>query len=208
MSATPNIYHYSKLSEKINQKYARTNHYDFIMMDLEMADRAPQWCKIKVIIDILTMSTKRYDYLFWIDADAIFNKHNITLESLIKNDPNADIIICDDIENSGRHNTINTGTFFVKCNEWSLKFFKDIWNYKGPLLFKPYHEQTVIEKYMEKNPRQKNIVVKPGTLFNTYINTQMYDKTINDNFIIHLMQMSSEYRVKFMSEWIKLNYNS
>ena len=80
-----------------------------------MNDRAPQWCKINVIKELL--NEKQYDYLFWIDYDAFFNDHSIKIEDIIKNNTTKDIIICDDYVNSGTYSgvKVNTSTMIIKC---------------------------------------------------------------------------------------------
>ena len=208
MSETENIYPYSKLSEYINSFYAKKHGYDFKMFNVIMTDRAPQWCKIDVINILLDKEKYNYDYLFWIDADAFFNIHSARLETFItdtdtQQDTEKNIIICDDIPNSRRKNTVNTGTFFVKCNNWSRNFFKSLWNYKGDYLYKHFHEQTIMEYYIDNDimNAKQHIDIKPCRAFNTDIN-QLTDGSIHDNFIIHLMAMPQDFRVKFMNNWI------
>lgn len=201
MNHTPNIFSYSKLAEKINREYANAHNYDFQIFEYNMSDRAPQWCKIQVINELL--ATNKYSYLFWIDADAFFNKHEIPLEEFIT--PGKNIIVCDDIVNSGKPDTLNSGTFFVKCNKWSKKFFKQLWDYKGEYLYKYFHEQTILEHYLKNNlmNARKYIKVEPATLFNTEITVQLKDNSIHDNFIIHLMAMPADFREKFMKKWLE-----
>lgn len=207
MSVTDNIKSYSYLTEKINQDYANLHNYDFEIFNEVMTNRAPQWCKIKVINKLLALD--KYDYLFWIDADAFFNKKDIKLETFINEDPSKDVIICDDIMNSGREFTLNSGTFFVKCSEWSKEFFQKVWDYDGDYLYNHFHEQTIIENYIKDNimDASKHIVIKPCRAFNTEITVQLNDGTIYDNFIIHLMAHPSEFRVKFITELNNKNDN-
>jgi len=203
MSYTKNIESYARLTEAINKKYAETNGYDLLTFHEEMTDRSPQWCKVEVVNKILDMN--KYDYIFWIDADAFFNKHQDKLEDFILQDPEHDIIICDDIINSSKENTVNSGTFFVKCSEWSKGYFKMLWNYKGNLLYDYFHEQSVIEKTIENNTMdaKSRIIVNPSTYFNTVINVQLNDGSLENNFVIHLMGMSSEFRINYITNWIE-----
>jgi hypothetical protein len=196
MSATPNIYSYSKLSEYINRKYAEKHGYTFVMFYDTMTDRAPQWCKIQVLNKLL--DTDMYDYIFWIDADAFFNNFDIGIQKIIS-DSKKDLIICDDIANSGRKDTLNSGTFIVKTTDWSKDFFKKLWSYKGPYLYKYFHEQTMMEQYLDKD----HMDVRPAKEFNTEIGVQLKNNTLKDNYVIHLMAMTADFRVKYMSEWIK-----
>lgn len=195
MSKTKNIEIYANLTEIINKHYARKHGYSFRMFNEVMTDRAPQWCKIKVINTLL--SENKYDYLFWIDADAFFNKS----EQPLRITSDKDIIICDDIVNSGKLNTINTGTFFVKCSDWSKTFFKELWNYNGPYLYRPFHEQTIMEHYIDSN--REHFEIRPCIEFNTEINKQLKDETIYDNFVIHLMALSAEFRFNFINNYYR-----
>ena len=206
MSYTDNIKSYSSMTEKINRKYAIKHGYDFKVFSHKMTDRAPQWCKISVINELLSLN--KYDYLFWIDSDAFFNNHDVKLENIINNDKSKQIIICDDIKNSGgRKNAINTGTIFIKCSEWSKKFFKLLWNYKGMYLYDAFHEQKVLEDFIDKKIMecQLKITIKPSNLFNTdyYL---LDEPQIKNNFIIHVMSKPENYRIEYIGKWIKNNF--
>jgi len=206
MSHTENIYSYSKLAEYINRIYACKHGYDFKIFNLTMKDRAPQWCKIEAINVLLNDEQSNYDYLFWIDADAFFNNHNIPLETFIT-DSNKNIIICDDSPNSSKPNSINTGTFFVKCSEWSRNFFNKIWNYNGEHLYKPLHEQTVIDMtilYDFMNMKE-NILIYPTDVFNSIYHKLSNENYKRDNFILHVMAHSSDTRRKYMNDWLLQN---
>ncbi len=209
MSYTDNIKEYSLLTEKINREYANYHNYDFKVFHEVMIDRAPQWCKIKVVNELLKLD--KYDYLFWIDADAFFNKKEQKLETIINDDLDNgvnDVIICDDIMNSGKENTLNSGTFFVKCTDWSKDFFTMLWAYSGKYSYEYFHEQTMIENYIKDNimNAKEHISIKPCRLFNTEINVQLNDGSIYDNFIIHLMVMPTDFRVNFINNKLNKKY--
>lgn len=211
MSYTPNIKSYSEIAEKINKKYALKNNYAIKVFDKEVKNRAPQWCKIEVINELLQKNM--YEYLFWIDSDAFFNKHNMKIEDIIENDKDKNIIICSDDVNNGNEDknriTVNTGTIIVKCNEWSKDFFKLIWDYETEYRFKPLHEQTVLENFIKLNVMdcKKYISVKDGKLFNSETYQQLYDGNLYNNFIVHLAAMSTEERIKHMEDWFHKNDN-
>jgi hypothetical protein len=204
MSYTDNIKDYSQLSEKINSIYTNKYGYDLRIFHEEMTDRAPQWCKIKVINILL--NENKYDYIFWIDSDAYFNDHNIKLEDIIKT-TNKDIIICEDNVNSARKDTVNSGTIFVKCTDWSKKFFDLLWNYKGKYLYDYFHEQTMIENFIKENKIdcKDHIEIKPSRTFNSEINLQLGQKNLDDNFIVHLMTKDKKFRIDYMNKWLKRN---
>ena len=205
MSYTDNISSYSKHTEYLNKKYAEKHGYGFVKYNVELNDRAQQWCKVKTINDLLQKNID-YDYIFWIDSDAFFNNFNKSLDSIIDKYTDKDIIICDDIPNSGKKNTINTGTMFIKCSEWSKQFCNEWFNYEGEFLHTHYHEQSVLENYINNdiNDFKKHIKIYPTKTFNSDANElNEYKKT--DDLIIHLMARTPEIRVYYIQKWMKDN---
>jgi len=69
---TNNIESYTKFTFSINKRYAENNNYKFIKYDDVLDNtRPPAWSKILA----LQNNINKYDWLLWIDADAIFNNH-------------------------------------------------------------------------------------------------------------------------------------
>jgi len=159
-----------------------------------------------VINNLLDKEKCDYDYLFWIDADALFNKHDIPLETFIT-DPDKNIIICDDIPNSGKKDTINTGTFFVKCTDWSRDFFKYLWSYNGKYLYDHYHEQTIMEIAISDNTMnaKNNILVQSADTFNSTFSKLFDEDYKRNNFILHIMGTPADTRINYMNDWLSKN---
>lgn len=215
MSYTDNIKEYARLSEQINKRYAMRHGYSFYVGNEDVAPykKAPQWSKILVLKKMLEdPNMMDVDYFFWIDADAIFHRQHIPIEHFIKKNPLADIIICDDIQNSNRMNSINTGTMIIRNSNWNRNFFRQLWNYNGPLNWDPFHEQTVMEHFMNTDKDiTPHITVLPGTAFNSYFEQLLtpkdLDKMVENNFVIHLMATEPSYRRDFLSVWLKKYQN-
>jgi len=194
----------------INKMYAKRHHYDFEVFVLPlMKDRQAQWLKIKVLHHVLNVEREKYGhykYFFWIDCDAFFHKHDVSLESqFLESFPEKDLLICDDVENNANpnNNLVNTGTICVKQSKWSQTFFQTLFEYNGIFLHEPFHEQTVMNQMILRNDLdvQNHLMVFKGTLFNSYY-WQIRDKTLEDNFIIHLMATSPTFRQEYMKQWI------
>ena len=196
MSHTENIFSYSKLTEAINRDYAKKHGYDFKIFEMKMQDRAPQWCKVKVIKELLAIN--KYSYIFWIDADAFFNKMNRKLESIIALDPNKDLYVCDDRPNSGKQNTVNTGTLLVKASDWSKKFANEWYEYHGKFLYEPFHEQSVLDHYINYTDESSHIHVAKTTDFNSCAGCSVESQ--KNEFIIHLMARSPKYRIDYITK--------
>lgn len=211
MSYTENIKSYARLSMKINKKYADTHGYFFFVghENMKKYNKAPQWCKILLIKQLLEdPAMKNVDYFFWIDADAIFNKQDVKIEQFIEKHSFAEIIICDDNENSGRTPSINTGTMIVRNSDWNRNFFNQIWNYDGVFNWKPVHEQAVMEQLIFSNQDVlQKIAIVNGKQFNSYfyqlLNSERVASMLEQNFVIHLMATNANYRIKFFRTWLK-----
>ena len=198
MFYTDNIKSYSQLAEQINENYAQKWGYDFHVQYHRESDRAPQWDKVKVISNKLS----EYDYIFWIDSDAIITNYNIQLERFINKAPNKNILICDDKPNGGY---INTGTMFFKNTLWSKFFLKKWWDLGTEMKYehKFAHEQDVLKHLLLTN--------KYNTMDNTKIfnvddfNTNYPGKmTHNDNkFVLHLMSTTEKERVNTFEKYYK-----
>jgi hypothetical protein len=168
-----------------------------------MKDRSPEWSKIKVIMDL--QNENKYDYIFWIDADAIFNIHDIDFMEFVRQNPNSDILICDDNPNSGKDNTINTGTILIKCTGWTKAFFKKIWDHTGEFLYNNFHEQTVMLDLFNANVMnaRKHVKVLPTNTFNSA--WHLINEGKLDMFVLHIMKSSTDVRRSIMMKWIEKN---
>lgn len=120
--------YYGKYTSVNMRCYCNRQGYDFIEQEGSIdKSRHPTWSKIKLVENVLDMG---YDWVMWIDSDAVITNKNIKIEDIISTydinrdrdiNYNKDIIIakeeCCDW-------TINTGTFLVKNSQWSKDFLK------------------------------------------------------------------------------------
>jgi hypothetical protein len=196
MLYTPNIESYSKLTEKINRKYAQKKNYDFILFKQRLSnDRAPQWDKIKAIEKCFNLG---YKYVFWIDSDAYFNG-NTSLEEFLDNEN--EIYICDDLRNSNKKCLINTGTILIKNTEYTRELISKWWNWGDKKwMYEAYHEQKVLDD-MIKNDFMKigsRIKIYPDDTFNSYI-SQIYTER-EKLFVVHMMATDEKTRIKIATQ--------
>lgn len=106
-----------------NQKaYANKWGYDYYLFCGRLSERHPAWDKILATKNML----KNYDWVLWIDSDAIFTKFDKKLEDYIRPgysgvfgpDPNGNIYV-------------NTGVFLLQNCKWSNLILDDVWNHGG-----------------------------------------------------------------------------
>ena len=119
---------YFPYSEWINRRYCERHGYDYVIRrDRPRVDRHICWHKIPVIIEEL------YDceYLLFLDADAIFYSHELTVENeLIPEMQEKTILMAQDCgKESSRWNPglPNSGVILVDVGEAAQRFFTD-WN--------------------------------------------------------------------------------
>jgi len=136
---------FGKFSAEVNLKYANKNNYSFICEILQepLLDRHNTWIKIHLIKKHLP----NYDYVVWIDADAIFLK-NIKIEDFL--DDGIDLIISKNPlpETKMMYTMTNTGFMVWKNSNWSIDTLNYIWNNYSLYAFSHFHEQTAIDQLL------------------------------------------------------------
>lgn len=126
------------LLKNINQKYCDINGYDFKFYDNDDITKVndngcslyqsypPYWWKVKMVYDMMINSD--YDYLMWIDSDACFHNHTISVESLFQK--NKIFIMSKD--NPKYTSQFNAGIWMVKNNKIGKRFMKSWLNKYEP----------------------------------------------------------------------------
>lgn len=171
---TDNIKELALSSIENHRYYCKINKYDYILLNGSLSDRFLAWDKILALKKYLL----KYDYLLWIDSDAIFKNLNKKIEDyilddsivIIGKDPNKDIYA-------------NSGVFLLKNNSEAITFLDEVWNspvkveennYSGWL-----YEQGIICELLKENKYKHYIVL------NFDLNCHLY--YYKDQFIIHYM---------------------
>ena len=201
---TPNINGYATHSILNILKYAEKYNYGVIIYNNVFNNIvSPCWNKIAAIIKNLY----KHEYLVWIDADALINNFDITLESIIKTNPNVDLHLCWDIDKEKE--CINSGVMIIKNTKWSINLFNKIWNNPYP---HGHNDQNIVlyeivkEIYPNSKPSLKysdycTIFSHPNVHIyseNTF-NCNIYNFNYND-FILHLMGVSEKNRINIMRQ--------
>ncbi len=119
------------LTAENKRRYAQKNGYSFIGRSAEFAQqvykkRKAVWGKLDGIEKVLPY----YDWVLWLDMDAVIMNYNVTVESLIeqfivkvkgkKNFEKKHFIVARPIGDV----MINAGVFLMRNSEWSRKFLR------------------------------------------------------------------------------------
>lgn len=175
---TPNL-EYAVKSEAINKKYCETFGIDyFSQTDKEVIDtgrqnRAYTWYKIPLLLDLL--KTKEYEYVMYIDADAVFVRDDYNITTKLDEYYDFDFLCSSDFG----PDLVNGGVLIFKNTDWSIDFLERVWdsaNYisRGRYKFEVWHEQTILSTFLlvNKHDREK-----------TKILSYYDDNAINDHIL-------------------------
>lgn len=154
-----------------------------------MSQRHAQWDKIQCLIQNLP----EFDYVIWMDSDAVFNNFNVSFEKLLQENSTFDALFCRDVcyQEGQNHLLINSGVMVFKNTEWSSYFLNKVWtsirDYKKESLEKHSydgfpHEQGKICDLLMQLDHEDHVKIFPTATFNAHPNISN-DQT----FIIHFM---------------------
>ena len=120
-------------SEKNIIKYANYFNFDYEFEKKNKFERHFYWLKIKMLIDNLEKKTHKY-YL-WLDADTFFCRYENILNHI---DKSKHIHVHNNFFKSSHKTKYkfvnyltwapNVGVLLVRNTNWSLNFFKNVWN--------------------------------------------------------------------------------
>ena len=116
---------YTSLSRQINEKYANTWGYSYILKQHEPDEAPPYWLRVKDVKQHLP----DFDIIMYLDLDAVVKNQNISVENLLQyitqtQGQEKDIIIGEDTPGSMGY--ANTGVFLVRNTSFS-RMFVDLW---------------------------------------------------------------------------------
>lgn len=148
-------------------KYAKKWGYDLIYFDQIIDNNRPaQWSKIKAI----EYALKKYEWVWWIDIDALIMNFDNKLEDII--DENYDIIFTEN-----KYSLISNGSSFFKNTDVTKKFLKECYELNLDILkdidvMTFDHEQKPMRKlYQEVKEYRDRIKLIHERVCNSYYKT-------------------------------------
>ncbi|CAG8670171.1 4613_t:CDS:2, partial [Gigaspora rosea] len=169
------------------RRYAKRHGYYFVARSEEFTQqrykkRYKVWGKIDVVEKVLP----HYDWVFWMDMDAVIANHDIKIEQLFENfkkmvgkEKFNDINFV--IARPKNDFMINAGVFLIKNSEWSQKFLRETQKQRR------YYDNGLLEQHafyiMMQNEKYKNEILyldEDDRTFNTYPH-----RYIPGDFVVH-----------------------
>ncbi|CAO3598301.1 unnamed protein product [Absidia cylindrospora] len=162
------------------RNYALKHGYAFVARSAEFAQEAARrqrktvWGKIDVVEKVLP----KYDWVFWLDMDAVVMDQERTLEDILYQvkqlypqgakvfDEQVDFVV----SRPFRDPMINAGVFLIKNTPWSMAFLREIqktttWYHRGPS-----YEQGAMWDVMRRSENQDKVFLldRDDHTFNTF----------------------------------------
>jgi len=142
---------YGDFSSLNHHEYANKHGYSYIKKIVKNNDYQnwhPTWIKIDVLKTYLPL----FEYLVWIDADAVFVNQDVKIEDLISDD--IDLILpkleVDKISGNMWTHT-STGLMVWKNSEWSNNMLNLLWDEPKQFRFEFFHEQSRLDELLHDN---------------------------------------------------------
>jgi hypothetical protein len=201
---TYNIYDYAQHSIKNLTNYANKHNYTLIIYDQLLSPNvSPCWNKVLAILGNL----KNYDYVMWIDADAIIYNQDVPITKFTNENNSKELLICYDCAKESE--CINSGVMIVKNTDWAYNLFKKTW--ESPI-HHGHNDQNVLynvilsESYPERTFQLKfpeicsdDVHPKVGIFSENTFNSHITNYLVGD-FAIHLMGLDAESRINIMRQ--------
>lgn len=138
---------YGDLASINHIAYANKHGYTYIkeIVTSEEDGWHPTWIKISILRKYL----EDFDYIVWIDADAIFYNQDIKIEDLVEGEVDLVIPKMEEDRNSNKVWTHTTTGFMVWRNStWSSSILQHMHQEPGPWKTAYFHEQTRLDEIL------------------------------------------------------------
>ena len=189
---------YGDFASLNHHEYSNKHGYSYIK-EIVKNDDYSNWHPTWIKIDVLKKYLPLYDYVVWVDADAVFVNQDIKIEDLIND--GVDLVIpkleMDRVSgNMWTHTT--TGFMIWKNSEWSNNMLNTLWLEPKDYRFTFFHEQSRLDELIYdkftvqggENILNKNIddIETPIKLDNIIILPYSYHRYWEDgviNYVYH-----------------------
>ena len=137
---------YGDFASLNHHEYSNKHGYSYIK-EIVKNDDYSNWHPTWIKIDVLKKYLPLYDYVVWVDADAVFVNQDIKIEDLIND--GIDLVIpkleMDRVSgNMWTHTT--TGFMIWKNSEWSNNMLNTLWSEPKDYRFTFFHEQSRLDE--------------------------------------------------------------
>ena len=184
--------------------YATRNAYHFRLFHHMDASRPPSWSKILALKTLI--KSREYDWIMWLDGDAVITNFGTRIESLIPKDPSIDFLVTRDC------NDINMGAFLLRASKSALLSLEEIYggaHVTSKILNDLWWEQkSFISLYSESADLRNRTLQVPQKTFNSYPpGYECFEKGgtgwSEADFVVHFPGAPDDLRENLTTEYLK-----
>ena len=205
--ATENIWNYTAYSFAVNEIYAEHNNYVMLHLDEGSSNNYDpidsRWNKVKILEEALDPENgwaRDYEWVVWVDADAIILDMDMKIEEVVASHPDAHLLVS--AEHAGSSTLMNSGVVIVKNSPWTIDFLQKWWTFKTRTLYSDQEQFDLLykAKYDELDLERK-IAILPPDAINSDPPAMTQQKPYNQ--VLHLMGEHTMYRVKVFESGLR-----
>ncbi|CAJ1449061.1 unnamed protein product [Effrenium voratum] len=189
---------YANMTSLANQRYADRHGYGFHALNHTIDTlRVPHWTKIYAML----IHMADYDFVFWIDADAMFYEQSLRLEEVLQVDehPEAQIWAQDiwpDYPSIHRKELMDGATVLLRNSLWTRQFLVEMYHYPPCLDVLNFTEQWCLTLAYEGDlmgMRSKTVILPTPRINHHRLPGRYENRSL---FILHLAGRSTKARAR------------
>lgn len=116
--------HIGDLTSETMRAYGKRYGFPVEIDPRVLIERHPAWHRVKYITELFG---KGYEYILWLDADALFVRYDIDIREVINGSSDLYLVQHDSPEN--RPTPVpNTGVMLIRNCRWSVDLFNTLWS--------------------------------------------------------------------------------
>lgn len=177
---TPNISNIGDCMYDNVSRYCTKQQYDFVCGKESLDEsRHPVWSKILILQSAI--ATNKYDWILWIDADALVVNDDIRIEDIIDRHRTSESLVLVSQDRNG----LNAGVFLIKACQESHKLLQEVYD-NVECLDHPLREQESLRRLLEESNRYGDAYKYiPKNEINSYLHPYHTGGYQPGDFIIH-----------------------
>lgn len=190
-----NIKEYAEYSRLMNAMYANKHGYTYVCFEYDLVPVSISVYYNKILaIDSVFKDQRNFDWVLYLDSDAMITNFNYKIEDIINRHQGKDIIMASD------DNGANNGVILIKNSTTSSEFLQRCFTDRN-FFHSKTPEQNAMLYHLERDYAEY-LGVEPAHILNAYL--EGYEDHIapkdkirywdDESFILHLMTLSSEDR--------------
>ena len=180
--------------------YATRHDYALRVFNKIDHERPTPWSKILALKS--TMKTEHFDWLLWMDGDALITNFETHLDEFLPDTKGVDLVIAKDCTG------LNTGIFMLRCSRTGLQLPEEIYSgshVTNDTIHHSYWEQkSFMDLYETSEDFRSRTLIVSQKLFNSYHNqTECSDgQWTEGDFIVHFPGQIAKERERYIEHYL------